>query len=82
MNTTEAAADFYLPKPPKPALGPTQPPVQWSTEVKRPGREAEHSPSSSAEGKNPTQLLVTISLELVARTQNSESQWRLQVFMC
>jgi hypothetical protein len=39
------------------ALGPTQPPIQWvpgalSLGVKRPGREADHSPPSSAEVKN------------------------------
>jgi hypothetical protein len=39
------------------ALGPTQPPIQWvpgalSLEVKRPGREADHSPPPSAEIKN------------------------------
>jgi hypothetical protein len=39
------------------ALGPTQPPIQWvpgvlSVGVKRPGREADHSPPSSAEVKN------------------------------
>jgi hypothetical protein len=39
------------------ALRPTQPPVQWvpgalSLGVKRPGREADHSPPSSAEVKN------------------------------
>jgi hypothetical protein len=39
------------------ALGPTQPPIQWvpgalSLGVKRPGREADHSPPSSAEAKN------------------------------
>jgi hypothetical protein len=39
------------------ALGPTQPPIQWVTGavslgVKRPGREADHSPPSSAEIKN------------------------------
>jgi hypothetical protein len=38
------------------ALGPTQPPIQWvpgslSLAVKRPGREADHSPPSSAEVK-------------------------------
>jgi hypothetical protein len=38
------------------ALGPTQPPIQWvpralSLGVKRPGREADHSPLSSAEVK-------------------------------
>jgi hypothetical protein len=40
----------------RPALGPTQPPVQWapgalSLGVKRPVREADHSPPSSAEVK-------------------------------
>jgi hypothetical protein len=39
------------------ALGPTQPPIQWVPEalslgVKRPGRETDHSPLSSAEVKN------------------------------
>jgi hypothetical protein len=39
------------------ALGPTQPPIEWvpgalSLEVKRPGREADHSPQSSAEVTN------------------------------
>jgi hypothetical protein len=38
------------------ALEPTQPPIQWvpgalSLGVKRPGREADHSPPSSAEVK-------------------------------
>jgi hypothetical protein len=37
-------------------LGPTQPPIQWAPEalslgVKRPGREADHSPPSSAKVK-------------------------------
>jgi hypothetical protein len=41
----------------RPALGPTQPPIRWvpgalSPEVKRPGREADHSPPSSVEVKN------------------------------
>jgi hypothetical protein len=40
-----------------PALGLTQPPIQWvpgglSLRVKRPGRETDHSPPSSAEVKN------------------------------
>jgi hypothetical protein len=36
----------------RPALGHTQPPIQWVRGVKRPGREADHSPSSSAELEN------------------------------
>jgi hypothetical protein len=40
-----------------PYLEPTQPPIQWvsgplSLRVKRPDREADHSPPSSAEVKN------------------------------
>jgi hypothetical protein len=41
----------------RPALGPTQPPIQWvpgalSLWVRRPGREADQSPPPSAEVKN------------------------------
>jgi hypothetical protein len=42
----------------RPALGPTQPPVKWvqggpfSGGKARPGRDADHSPPSSAEVKN------------------------------
>jgi hypothetical protein len=43
------------------ALGPTQLPIQWVPvalylEVKRPGREADHSPPSSAEVKECVEL--------------------------
>jgi hypothetical protein len=45
----------------RPALGPTQPPIEWvlralSLGVKRPGREANHSPPSSAEVKEHVEL--------------------------
>jgi hypothetical protein len=49
---------FPLTSVSRPVLGPTQPPVQWvpgvlSPGIKaRPGREADHSPPSSAEVKN------------------------------
>jgi hypothetical protein len=48
---------FLFSKSSRPALGPTQPPIQWvqwalSLRVKRLGREADHSPQSSAEVKN------------------------------
>jgi hypothetical protein len=41
----------------RPALVPTEPPIQWipealSLEVKRPGREADHSPQSKPRSKN------------------------------
>jgi hypothetical protein len=55
----------------KPALGSTQP-IKWepgslSPEVKRPGREADHSPPASAEVKNMwfiLELSNTISVNL------------------
>jgi hypothetical protein len=37
-----------FPHLPRPALGPTQPPVQWVPGVKRTGRDADPSPPSSA----------------------------------
>jgi hypothetical protein len=47
---------FSFPRCPDPVLGPTQPPIQWEPgplcpKVKQPGRESDHSPSTSAEVK-------------------------------
>jgi hypothetical protein len=47
---------FSSPRLPGPALGPTQLSIQWvqealSPRVKRPGREADHSPPANAEVK-------------------------------
>jgi hypothetical protein len=55
---------FPLASVSRPALGPTQPPVQWvpgvlSPGVKaRPGRYADHSPPSSAEVENEYELYI------------------------
>jgi hypothetical protein len=35
----------------RPALVPTQPPLEWVPGVKQPGHEADHSPPASAEAK-------------------------------
>jgi hypothetical protein len=48
---------FILSTSSRPVMGPTQPRIQWipgalSPGVKRPGREANHSPPTSAEGNN------------------------------
>jgi hypothetical protein len=40
----------------RPALGPTQPPIQWVPGVKRPGRGVDHPPPSSAELKERVEL--------------------------
>jgi hypothetical protein len=39
------------PKSSRPALGSTQPPIQWIPGIKRPGSEADHSPPTSAKVK-------------------------------
>jgi hypothetical protein len=43
--------NFLSSKSSKPALGSTQPRIQWVPEVKRPGREADHSPPASSDVK-------------------------------
>jgi hypothetical protein len=53
----------------RPALGPTQPPIQWvpgalSLGVKRPGREADHSPPSTAEVKECVELYLHSPIRL------------------
>jgi hypothetical protein len=53
----------------RPAPGPTQPPIQWalgalSLAVKRPEREADHSPPSSAEVNNAWSYTSTIPIRL------------------
>jgi hypothetical protein len=58
------------------ALGPTQSPIQWvpgdrSLGVKRPGREADHSPLSSAEVKE--------CVELYLRSPNTPSRFGSQL---
>jgi hypothetical protein len=55
------AGDFLFITASRTALGPTQPPIQWvpralSLGVKRPGREIDHSPPSSAEVKECVEL--------------------------
>jgi hypothetical protein len=51
------AGNFLFATTLRPALGPTQPPIQWvsgalSLVVKQSGREADHSSASRAEVKN------------------------------
>jgi hypothetical protein len=53
----------------RPALGPTQPPIQWvpgalSLGVKRPGRKADHSPPTNAEVKECVELYLHSPLRL------------------
>jgi hypothetical protein len=54
-SSAEAEGIFPLSSVSRPALGPTQPPVQWVPRVlspegkARPGNNADHSPPSSAE---------------------------------
>ena len=49
-----------FPRLSRPALGPTPPPIQWvpglSRGVKRPGRDVDHPPTSSAEVKERVEI--------------------------
>jgi hypothetical protein len=59
------------------SLGPTQPPMQCETgaitpEVKRPGREADHSPPSSKKGK----VVPVLSLNLASRHEGLLGEWK------
>jgi hypothetical protein len=56
-STPGRGKNFLFSTASRPALRPTQPPLQYvlrvnSPELKRPGREADRSPSSSVEDKN------------------------------
>jgi hypothetical protein len=60
------------------ALGPTQSPIQWvpgaiSLGVKRPGREADHSPPSSAKVKECLELYLDSPIRLHDVVFSSES---------
>jgi hypothetical protein len=53
----------------RPGLGPTQPPIRWLPEalslgVKWPGREADHSPPSSAEVKECVDVYLHFTIRL------------------
>jgi hypothetical protein len=68
------------------ALGPTQPPIQWvpwalSLGVKRLGREADHSPPSSAEVKECVELYPhSLSTPLWRGAQLKEAQGQLHLY--
>jgi hypothetical protein len=44
----------------RPALGPTHPPMKWVTELKLPGREANHSPPLRIEVKKAWRYTSTL----------------------
>jgi hypothetical protein len=57
VRSPEEQSIFPLTSVSRPALRPTQPPVKWvpwvlSRDKARPARDADHSPTSSAEVKN------------------------------
>jgi hypothetical protein len=62
------------------ALGPTQPPIQWvpgalSMGVKWSGREADHSPPSSAEVKSVWSYVSTPSMRLHGVVLSLKNTW-------
>jgi hypothetical protein len=63
MDSRRGLGIFLFTTASKTALKPIQPPIQWVPEalspgVKRPGREADHSPTSSAEVKEWLELYI------------------------
>jgi len=59
----------------RPAPGPTQVPIQWapgalSPQLKRPAREADHSPPSSTVVKNARRYTSTPSIRLHGMVSN------------
>jgi hypothetical protein len=70
------------------ALGPTQSPIQWvpgalSLGAKRPGREADHSPPSSAEVKECVRLYLhsPIRLHDVVLSHTTEAQGQIYLYL-
>jgi hypothetical protein len=57
---------IYFSSPPsfRPALGLTHSPIQWVPGIKRPGREADHSPLSSVEIRNVLRYTSTPPIRL------------------
>jgi hypothetical protein len=67
---SETSLSYYLTTASRTALGLTQPPIQWIPGVlylgvKRPGSEADHSPSSSAEAKDCAELYLHSPIRLL-----------------
>jgi hypothetical protein len=66
----------------RPAVGPTQPPIQWVPRVKWPGREVDYSPPFSAEVKNAWSYTSTpalrhhgVVLSLPFKTRAIDGPW-------
>jgi hypothetical protein len=69
FRVTVRARNFFFTTASRLTLGPTQSPIQWvpgalSLGVKRPGREAGHSPPSSAEAMNVWSYISTPPISL------------------
>jgi hypothetical protein len=82
IDSRQGLGIFLLATASRLALKPTQPPIQCepetlSTEVKRPGREADHSPPSSTEVKNVWSNTSTPAIRLhgVVRSQAQGQQY-------
>jgi hypothetical protein len=69
FDTRQSLGNFLFTTVSRPALGPANPPIQWvegklSLEIKRPWREADHSPPSSAEVKEYVTLYLHYPVRL------------------
>jgi hypothetical protein len=71
FDSRQGLGIFFVATVSRPALGPKQSPIQWILGslflgVKRPGREADHSPPSSAKVKNVWSYTSTLQYVFIA----------------
>jgi hypothetical protein len=66
--------NFHISMSSRPALGSTQPPIQWVSRVKRLGCEADHSLTTSAEVKKTCVYTSTSSYTFMAQCLISYAQ--------
>jgi hypothetical protein len=83
--------NFFSTTASRTAMGPTQPPVQWVRGglylgIKRPGREADHSPPSSAEVKQCVELYlyspIRLHVVVLSSAQGQLYLYLYRVFYC
>jgi hypothetical protein len=88
VNASDLTKIFLFSTVSTPDLGPTQPPIQWVPEVKRPEREGDHSPlprirRSTHPPPSPIHHGIVLSINWVMfKLQNLWTMCIMQIFPC